>query len=69
MVCKQGRYLPVVPACKGCGREGERSENLCLIKESCAHSMLKVNEGSTSKDCRPGCGAWEKENSLWGREE
>lgn len=58
-----------VPACKGCAREGERREKLCLIREICAGSVLKGNEGSTGEDCRPGCGAWEKENHQWGKEE
>lgn len=58
-----------MPGCKGCGREGERSEKLCLIREICAHSILKVNEGITGKDYRPEHGAWEKEDNLWGREE
>lgn len=53
-----------VPACKGSAREGERRKRLCLIREIYAHSMLKGNEGSTGENCRPGCGAWEKENRL-----
>lgn len=56
-----------VPACKGCAKEGEGRENLCLIRDICVHSMLKGNEGNTGDNCRPGCG--EKENHLWGKEE
>lgn len=51
-------------ACKGCEREGERSENLFLTREDCAHSMLKVNEGRTGSDCRAEHGTWETENRL-----
>lgn len=37
-------------------------------REYCTQ-LAQINERSTGKDCRPECGAWEKENSLWGREE